>query len=32
MKESNIATYRIHDLDENERPRERLARLGLYIW
>jgi len=28
MKESNIATYRIRDLDENERPRERLARLG----
>ena len=28
MKESSIATYRIRDLDENERPRERLARLG----
>ena len=27
MKEQN-ATYRITDLDEEERPRERLARLG----
>ena len=28
MKESSISTYRIRDIDENERPRERLARLG----
>ena len=28
MKETATIAYRIHDLEENERPRERLARLG----
>lgn len=28
MKESTVTAYRIQDLEENERPRERLARLG----
>ncbi len=28
MKETTLAAYRIQDLEENERPRERLARLG----
>ena len=28
MKEIAATAYRIHDLEENERPRERLARLG----
>lgn len=28
MKETTLTAYRIQDLEENERPRERLARLG----